>query len=61
MIGESIIITTVVAGVGLLSLIAKLLYSSKCKDVNLCFGCIKCQRDTIHEQEINLSSRNLNK
>ena len=62
MITESIIITLTIASVGLCSLFAKLLYSSKCRNVNLCFGCIECQRDTTNEQPIDLSSsRNLAK
>ena len=42
----------------LCGLICKLAYSSKCTKVKC--GCIEIERDTIHEQPINLSSNNLN-
>ena len=42
----------------LCGLICKLAYSSKCTKVKS--GCIEIERDTIHEQHINLSSNELN-
>jgi hypothetical protein len=42
----------------LCGLMCKLTYSSKCTKVKC--GSIEIERDTIHEQPINLSSNNLN-
>ena len=42
----------------LCGLICKLAYSSKCTKVKCC--CIEIERDTIHEQPINMSNSALN-
>lgn len=30
----------------------KLIYDSKCKHLNICFGCVEIERDIAHEVEI---------
>ena len=38
----------------------KLLYDSKCKNVNICFGCVEIERDIEHEVEIEEGRANNN-
>lgn len=29
------------------------LFHSRCKTINACFGCLSCEREVLHEQDIN--------
>lgn len=72
MIDNSTIYGISIAGIGLIGLIVRYGFKSKCSDVSLCFGLIHIQRDIeqeIQEQKIEnnnpspnreLSLRNLN-
>lgn len=70
MIDNSTLYGISIAGMGLLGLIVRYAFRSKCSDVSLCFGLVHIQRDIqqeIEEQKIEgkspsreLSMRNLN-
>ena len=60
-ISDPVIILIIGSATALLGLCCKLSYSSKCKTIKC--GCIEINRDTDHEQSINIgtnSNRNLN-
>jgi hypothetical protein len=62
MLAETVILIIIATGGALLALAFKLLYNSKCVEVNVC-GCIKCKRATDQETTIAVdtqSNRNLN-
>ena len=55
MISDSTLYGISIAGIGLLGLIIRYGFKSKCSDVSCCFGCLKIRRDTeaeIKEEEI---------
>ena len=52
-LSDALISMIIVSTTGILALIFKLCYSSKCKNVK--FGCLSITRDTEHEQSINMS------
>jgi hypothetical protein len=61
LIAEILLIIGACAGIAVL--IAKLIYSSKCKNFTCCWGCINCKdREVAIEQRVNLdaSDRNMN-
>lgn len=51
MLSDPVIMTLITVSGGVLALIAKLSYSSKCKYLR-CFGCCEVQRDTEREHNI---------
>jgi hypothetical protein len=51
---NTIIVMLISASVGVIAMCMKLTYSSKCKRIKC--GCITIERDTDHEQNINLGS-----
>ena len=53
-ISDPVIILIIGSTTALLGLLCKLSYSSKCTKVKCC--CIEIERDTEHEQVINISS-----
>jgi hypothetical protein len=53
MLSDAIISMIIVSVSGLLALLFKLCYSSKCKTVKLC--CLDINRDTEHEVNINMN------
>jgi hypothetical protein len=55
MLSEAVIMTLITVSGGVLALIAKLSYSSKCRYMK-CFGCCVVERDTQHENNIIASS-----
>lgn len=57
-ISDPVIILIIGSATALVGLCCKLSYSSKCKTIKC--GCIEINRDTEHEQEVNISNRNLN-
>jgi hypothetical protein len=58
MLSDAIISMLIISAAGLIGLSLKLCYSSKCKNVKL--GCLSIQRDTDHEQAINISMNSPN-
>ena len=56
MIETSIIITIIVCGTALMGYVTRLLFYSKCSDVNL--FCFKCHRNTLEEVQT-VSNMNL--
>ena len=57
-LSDPVIILIIGSATALVGLCCKLSYSSKCKTIKC--GCIEINRDTEHEQEVNISNRNLN-
>jgi len=56
MLSDSTVVVLITSISVLLGLIAKLLYSSKCKRTMCCFGCCEVDREPTLEQVINISS-----
>ena len=52
MISDAVILSIIASGVGVIGLLIKYSFASKCNRTNCCFGCIQIERDTIHEQNI---------
>ena len=57
-LSNTITMSIIVSATGILALICKLLYSSKCKNIKL--GCLTITRDTEHEQAINIGNQTPN-
>ena len=53
-ISDAVIILNIGSGTALMGLCCKLSYSSKCKTIKL--GCLQIERDTEHEQSINIGN-----
>ena len=53
-LSDAILSMLIVSGTGILALSLKLCYSSKCRTVKMC--CLTIDRDTDHEQTINMST-----
>jgi hypothetical protein len=49
---DAIIITLATISTGLVGLIIRYSFRSKCENVNFCFGCLKFNRDIKSEKEI---------
>ena len=58
MLSDAIISMIIVSSTGLLALSLKLCYSSKCRTVKMC--CLTVDRDTDHEQTINIGNQTPN-
>ena len=58
MTSETILSLIIVSTTGILALICKLIYSSKCKVIRCCGN--EIQRDTEHEQTINIGNQTPN-
>jgi hypothetical protein len=55
---DTILTLLITATAGTVAIIAKLIYSSKCKVVKCC-NCIEINRDTEHEQNITVQATNV--
>jgi hypothetical protein len=51
-LSEVFLSLVVTSGIGLILAIIKILYKSKCKNVECCGGLLKCERDIEHEVEL---------
>ena len=49
---DAIIISVSTIAAGVVGLIVRYLFRSKCEDVNCCFGCLKFHRDIKSEKEV---------
>ena len=49
---DAIIISVSTIAAGVVGLIVRYLFRSKCEDVNCCFGCLKFHRDVKSEKEV---------
>ena len=58
MLSDALISMIIVSTTGILALLFKLCYSSKCKNVK--FGCLSITRDTEHEVNINIGNQTPN-
>ena len=58
MLSDALISMIIVSTTGILALVFKLCYSSKCKNVKL--GCLSITRDTEHEVNINIGNQTPN-
>ena len=52
MISDAVILSIIASAVGVLGLLIKYSFASKCNHTSCCFGCIQIERDIIHEQNI---------
>ena len=59
MLSDSILLSIVASAVGVLSLLIRFCYISKCTTVNLCCGMISVRRDIEHEL-IPVKTENIN-
>ena len=52
MVEDSTLLAIIAGGITLLALIAKLIYSSKCRKISCCWNCIDIERNTMEEQSV---------